>query len=245
MRNSLALALVATVVTVGAVASDAHACGFFNYHDVRLAPPKPAPVPVAQVKAPPPPPVPANERIATADQRLEDEKLAEAATQVLLAFPAIQKSVDLGTTPLERRAHVILALAVVRGGGALAGVSGFSSARDADRSANLEWAVSMLRQVDALRGNDPVAQANLGEALAARAGYEDEALSLLGDLAQRDLIGSAHAYAALAKLRSGRGEALASDDATRRCEAMTKSPERVCKPAAKPSVVDTRLAVRD
>jgi hypothetical protein len=244
MKSVLALVLVGAVAVVGGVATDAHACGFFNYHDVRLQPRK-APVPVAQaVKPPPPPPIPANERIALADQRLEEEKLVEAAKQVVTAFPAI-KSQDVGGSPLETRAHIILALAVVRAGGSLAGVTGFSSKRDADRAANLEWAVSTLRQVEASRSNDPVAQANLGEALAARAGYEDEALAILGKLASRDLMGSAHAYAALAKLQAARGEALASEEATRRCEAMTRSPERVCDPARAVAAVDTRLAVRD
>ena len=245
MRKILTLVLAGTAAAaiVGAVASDARACGFFNYHDVHLAPPKRASVPVAQVKTPPPAPLPANERIATADQRLEEEKLADAATQVVTAFPAI-RSTGVGASPLETRALRILSLAVVRAGGSLPGVPGFVAAGDAQRGANLEWAIGVLRQVDAARPDDPVAQANLGEALASRSAHEDEAFAILDGLATRDLMGSAHAYATLARLRAGRGDAVASDDATKRCQTMTKVPAAVCKPAPK-AATDTRLAVRE
>jgi hypothetical protein len=242
MRIQAAVLVGVLVAAAGGAASDAHACGFFNYHESRPVAPKAAPVPVAKA-APKPAPVPASERIAAADQRLDEEKLSLAAAQVVAAFPTI-KTMDVAKEPLETRAHCILALALVRSGGSLAGVEGFSSAREADRAANLEWGVSTLREVEASRHDDPVAQANLGEALAARGSYEEEAVRILGGLANRDLMGSAHAYAALARLRASRGEALASDDATKRCESMTKSPEAVCHPRPASASIDARLAIR-
>jgi hypothetical protein len=243
MKIQAAAVLGILVASLGG-ANDARACGFFNYHEYHPVV-QHKPVPVAKAAAPKqaPPVVPASERIATADQRLDEEKLSMAATEVLAAFPAI-KGAPVGATPIETRAHIILALALARSGGTLPGATGFTSTREADRAANLEWAVATLRQVEATRHNDPVAQANLGEALAARAGYEDEALGILAPLAGKDLLGSAHAYAALAKLRASRGERLASDDATKRCEVMTKSPEAVCHMRLVASA-DARLAARD
>jgi hypothetical protein len=247
MRSVLAVALVGTMAAVGGVVSDAHACGFFNYHPQVVVPqkvlPKKAPVPVAKAVAPKPAPVPASERIAVADQSLDDEHLSNAAAAVLAAFPKI-KTMQVASSPLETRAECILALAIVRSNGSLAGVDGFSSAKAADRNTNIDWAISTLRQVEASRPNDPVAEANLGEALASRTGTEDEAVAILGNLANRDLMGSAHAYAALARLRASRGESFASSDATRRCESMTKAPEAVCHGASATASRDARLAIR-
>jgi hypothetical protein len=218
--------LLAALLGAAAVASDAHACGFFDYVEVRPRV-RPKPVPIA-----------ANERIATAVQRLEEEKLADAGTEVVTAFPTI-RTIAVGASPLETRALRVLALAVVRGDGTLANVRGFSGRGAADRTANLEWATGVLRSISAERRNEPVAQADLGEALAATAGKEEEALAILGDLADRDLVGSAHAYSALARIRASRGDADASRSALSRCELMTRSPTVACK------APDGRLAVRD
>jgi hypothetical protein len=238
-----AAAVLGILVASLAGATDARACGFFNYHEYHPVV-QHKPVPVAKAVAPKQPSlvVPAGERIATADQRLDEEKLSMAANEVLAAFPAI-KSAPAAATPIETRAHVILALALARSVGTLSGVTGFSSSREADRAANLQWAVATLRQVEATRHDDPVAQANLGEALEARQGYEGEALGILAPLATRDLLGSAHAYAALARLRASRGERVASDDATKRCEVMTKSPGAVCH--VRLVLADARLAARE
>jgi|HubBroStandDraft_2_1064218.scaffolds.fasta_scaffold181560_2 hypothetical protein len=206
------------------VASDALACGFADYREYRPIAPKPKPLP-------------ASDRIAAAEQRLEEDRLADAAGQVVAAFPRIQIA-GVGQSPLETHAARILALALVRGEGTLAGTAGFSGTTERQRSAQLGWAVSTLRAVSESRGDDPVAQADLAEALASRPATEDQAIALLDDLAARDLLGSAHAYATLARLRSKTGDAGKVRAALERCELMTKSPSAVCKSP------DTRVAMR-
>jgi hypothetical protein len=210
------LLLAALLGAAPFAATDAHACGYFDYREVR-------PVHISK-----PAPVPANVRVANADQRLEEEHLAAAGTEVVTAFPTIRRT-RVGASPLETRALHVLALAVVRGEGSLAGVTGFAGTREVDRAGNLEWAASTLRAIDATRPNDPVTQADLAEALATRAAHEEEALGILGDLAARDLLGSAHAYAALARLRAARGDVAATRGALARCERMTRSPAVVCR----------------
>jgi hypothetical protein len=194
---------------------EARACGFLDYGSRLDVSKRPKATPVS-----------ASDRIVAAEQRLEQERLPEAGAQVVTAFPKI-RTTDVGSSPLETRAARILALALVRSDGALANVTGFSA--ESERAINLEWSVAVLRLVSGARTNDPVAQADLGEALSALSKYETEALGVLADLADRDLVGSAHAYAALARLRAARGQSSASRAALGRCEAMTASPGAVCR----------------
>lgn len=227
MKLARSVLLVALVGSGAVVASDAWACGFFDYVQVRPAKPRPKPVPVA-----------ANERIATAVQRLDEERLVDAATEVVAAFPNV-RSTQVGASPLETRGQRVLALAVVRGEGALAGVHGLSATAPAQRAANVAWATGVLRDISAARRDDPVALADLAEALASTPAGEEEALGILSDLAERDLMGSAHAYATLARLRVSHGDAAAARGALSRCEQMTRNPASACK------APDGRLAVRD
>jgi hypothetical protein len=219
MRHTAAFVGGALLAIATCIVGDAVACGFVDYR---------APQPVE--RKPPPKPVPASDRVAAADQRLEEEHFAEAAGQVTKAFPRIL-AVHVGASPLETHAQRILALAIVRSDGKLAGVAGL-------RGASLEWAVDTLRAVSVARRDDPVAQADLGEALAASPRTEGDALPLLADLASRDLLGSAHAYAALARLQTKGGDTEKAHAALERCALMTKSPALVCR------VPDNRVAAR-
>jgi hypothetical protein len=216
MTCKKAIFLGALAVAATFSVPEARACGFLDYGsrlDVSKRAPKAAPVSPS-------------DRIVAAEQGLDQERLTEAGAQVVLAFPKI-RTTDVGSSPLETRAARILALALVRSVGTLANVTGFSA--ENERTINLEWSVAVLRLVSGARPNDPVAQADLGEAMSALSKYETEALGVLADLADRDLVGSAHAYAALARLRAARGQGSASRAALDRCEAMTSSPGMVCR----------------
>jgi len=168
--------------------------------------------------------------VSQAEQALSEGKLQRAAVKAVQAFPAL-RIVKVGAVPLADRAMRIVALASVRGDGALQ-VGGFNGATAADRAANLEWSIKVLRGLDAKRLHNPSYQTDLGEALSKVPAYQAEARKILDELAAKDLLTSAEGYAALARLRAESGEASARDEAVKRCEAMTKTP-RVCEvPAA-------------
>lgn len=209
---AFALATLPSVLAVG-YATDASACGMSIRMD--RTPQKPTPV----------------QEIARAEKALESGQNLVAAKAVLGNFPRVRE-VTAGANPLETRALRVFALAVVRSNG----VVNEKTARVGSKvewtpGANLEWAVQAIREINAKRVNDPTVQADLGEALSKLPHGQSEALAILQNLAQKDLMGSPHAYAALAKLRSDKGDAVGAEAALKRCEEMSKTPG-VCKPAS-------------
>ncbi len=215
----LAVSLVPAALAAASFASDASACGM----SVRLDPTPQRPTPVQE--------------IAKAEKALEGGQHLVAARTVLGTFPRV-RGVEAGQNPLETRALRVFALAIVRSDGAVSerstlGPSGkpSPSMQEWTPAANLGWAVQALREIDQKRPNDPTVQADLGEALSKTPQGQAEALTILQGLAQRDLMGSPHAYAALAKLRTKQGDQAGAEAAVKRCEEMSKSPG-VCRPSA-------------
>jgi hypothetical protein len=169
--------------------------------------------------------------VAKAEQELSDGKPSKAALSAVAAFPAL-RILKVGRLALADRAMRAMALATVRSNGAPS-VPGFPAATDAQRAANLEWSIRVLGGLNARRANNPSYQTDLGEALAKVPDHKDQALSLLGHLAEKDLLTSAEGYAALARLRAEAGDKASRDALVQRCEAMTKTPAVVCNvPAA-------------
>lgn len=168
--------------------------------------------------------------VAKAEAALSQGKYAQAAAKAVQAFPAL-KIVKPGTLPLADRALRILALASTRADGNVAAGT-MKSATAADRAANLEWSIDTLRRLSAQKMNNPTYQTDLGEALARVPSHREEAVKILGELADKDLLTSAEGYAALAKLRAEKGDANARLAAVKRCEAMTKTPKICDAPAA-------------
>ena len=71
---------------------------------------------------------------------------------------------------------------------------------------------------------NPTFEADAAEALARMPDKEPLALMMLRALAARDLIGSAYAYAALARLEAARGNETEAASADERCKRMAKRP---------------------
>lgn len=207
-------------VFAGAVGMrDAGACGFVYYGPRNEAPVKKAP---QRLRAPPKPKLTPSDQIAEADRLLEQGDNAGAIGNVVAVFAKVRTTdLDAISDPLQNRAARVLALAFVRGTGA---------------GDDLAWAGKVLDRVaNKLRTNDPVAKSEWAEWLA-RNGRQNEAYAVLAGLAKKDLLGSAPAYAAYARLLSARGDGQAAADAAGKCEAMTKSPA-ICKVPATPGRV--------
>ena len=217
MKHLLAYAVLPAALCAVFVAGEATASACGSAIRLEQGPARPTPV----------------QQVANAEKSLESGQNLGAAQAVLAAFPSI-RTATAGQNAIETRALRVMALAVVRSDGAVdekkAHVAS-ANGTDWTPASNLAWAVQALREVDQKRPNDPTVQADLGEALSKTTAGREEAMRILGGLAQKDLMGSPRAYAALAKLRSQSGDTVGAEAAIKRCEEMSKVPG-VCKPAS-------------
>jgi hypothetical protein len=173
--------------------------------------------------------------VAQAEQALRDGREVAAAGSILRMFPEI-RGLKHEKDPLLNRAFRVLAMAATRAGGALRVekevpreiLGTWRGAGAGERQANLEWSITTLRRLNEHRRNDPALQTDLGEALSKVDAHGAEALKVLGDLADKDLISSPEAYAALARLRAQTGDAAGRDAAAARCGTMTRD-AAVCR----------------
>lgn len=166
--------------------------------------------------------------VAKAEKAVDDEQYLAAAQGAVRAFPDLKSVEPSKSTAVSGRALRVLAMAAVRLDGALT-VAGAMKGDTADeRAQNLAWAVTTLRALNTKRQNDPGLQTDLGEALAKSSKTQTEAKKLLQELADKDLVASAHGYAALARLDAAAGDKAARDAAVKKCEGMTKTPG-ICK----------------
>lgn len=158
--------------------------------------------------------------LSQAEGALQTGKPTSAAISVLHAYP------DLRTTAAKdamlARAQRVAALAVVRTEGFLTAGKAFRASTAEERRASLEWAISTLRRLNAEKANTPSLQTELGEALSKLPETQSEALGLLDKLARKDLVTSAHGWAALAKLRGAAGDQEGQEVALKRYEALAR-----------------------
>lgn len=116
----------------------------------------------------------------------------------------------------------ILATASIRSAGRVSPYAWTDHRLGGDREQNLAAAVGMLermRKNDLLR-EDPTLLAALGEGLAQLPGREDNALQMLTSLADKDVLPSPSAWAALSRLRAQKGLVEEAKLARSTCEAM-------------------------
>lgn len=106
-----------------------------------------------------------------------------------------------------------------------------SSNSTTERYVVLNEAVQSLRSRLAENPDDPIRLSDLGEALAASFGHEAEARRLLEVLAAKDLVTSAHAYAALSRLRNQAGNAKGAAEALERCRRLDERGVACGRPA--------------
>ena len=172
--------------------------------------------------------------IARAEKALNDGQFTPAAVGVMQVFPKI-KNAPATSSPLTARGLRIMAVAIARTEGALSVGGVFNGATPDERAANLDWAITTLRDLSKLRPHVPFLRTDLGEALSKVPKHHAEALKVLSELADKDLITGAHGYAALARLREASGDKAGGDAALKRCEAIAKKTS-ICRASQAPSV---------
>jgi len=165
--------------------------------------------------------------IDQAEKQMLNGKYLEAASTVIRVMPHVRQ-LDPKRSKIVERAQRVLALATARSDGTMKFGALVPTYAQGDwhgdsaktREANLKWAVAQLRDVNTLHDENPAAQTDLAEAMAHLDETKDEALALLEKLAKRDLLASPEAYAALAALRSEKGDGTGQELALSRCKAM-------------------------
>lgn len=135
-------------------------------------------------------------------ERGDHEKVLATLSNV---FPDL-KTRKWNAKPSSDRAIRVAARALVRTDGSTK-VAPFKVTGESDGSANLAWAVTKLRERHAKDPHDPSASTDLGEALSHLPESRAEAKQILSSLESRDLLVSAHGYAALARLRAAQPDA--------------------------------------
>lgn len=159
-------------------------------------------------------PTPSPAQVVASAEKVLEVSPNEAARVISTHFPGIRSAVP-GANPVSTRALRVLAVA---------------TARSATKAEEIAWAVQSLRDIEKVKQNDPAVQADLGEALSRTETGKAEALTVLQKLADKDLMGSPHAYAALAKLKRDKGDAAGAQAAMTKCKEMSgKNAANACK----------------
>jgi hypothetical protein len=149
------------------------------------------------------------------------DAIASRITNLEYAYP--RKSPGQNDQLLNRGLRVV-ALAAVRLGGAV--TVDVKPTDDNAKLRNVQWAVKNLKEILDLDKDSAAKKSDYGEALAKT--NATEAKKILEELAKKDVVSTAYAYAALATLRANDGEDKGRDEALAKCKAMIKK-ESVCR----------------
>jgi hypothetical protein len=192
--------------------------------------------------------------VSDAEKLVNLGKPDEAARRLLSVDRSFATATP-GKSRLSDRALVVLAKAVVRSDGrvtideAKSGEARSTKAKTNEGGGaserNVAWSVGVLRALASKRSDDPGLASDLGEVLSRVPSEKAEARRVLESLEKRDVVASAYAYAALARLRAERASdapaflkaPLGAFESARRelelarCAGMTKAPS-ICRAGA-------------
>ncbi len=181
-------------------------------------------------------------RVQTVDRKLQDVKKAEhllalgeggkavkVAKRRFKKFTAATGEPDSGGA-LFNRAQRTIALATMRADGALdlgRGMRGKSASEQAD---NLAWATSVLEIQAASDPDNLLLRTFYAEALLHHPGGDLQAVQILGEMANDDLMPTARGFALLATAQQKLGDVSGHDLSVQRCLDLGEG-EDVCKVA--------------
>jgi hypothetical protein len=163
-----------------------------------------------------------------AEEALRGGQYAVASTELDSLRPRLIEARPLLRARFER----VAALLSVRTGGQWPSQRAETQNVGATRTRVLEAAVNKLRQRVADLPADPTRLTDLAEALAALPKHHQEAKLILERLAARDLVTSAHGYAALSRLRRQLNQENGANQALAACRKL--DPKGVACPSVAP-----------
>ena len=140
-------------------------------------------------------------RIVEAERLVDAGNTKDAVEWVKAANPNAAKS-KLGATPLSDRGLSVLARAAIRSGGAHALGHTSSEPSAEEKTAALNWAAGITREMHDRQPNDPHVSSLFAESLVRSPSEHPRVLKLLEPLEKSDVLPSAYGYAALAKVRA-------------------------------------------
>lgn len=207
--------VAASVVSPLLVSGNADACGGAIFQGSFQRPTRI----IRPGQAPTSKPAPAR-LIAQAEKAFDEGRMADALRTAIEAYPNIATA-NPSNDVMMNRALRLAAVVTARSGGARSP----SEARTPEqRAGRVEWAIRALRGLYQRNPSNVTLEGDLGEALAMVPEHEEEAHRRLSSLADRDLLGSAHAYSALARLHFSAGLTKKSVQALQRCSAIATKP---------------------
>jgi hypothetical protein len=170
-------------------------------------------------------------RLQLAEGALREGNLMLAAAEL----DAVTSRIPKAPPRLRARFERVASLVSVRADGQWPLLKPGAENGPAARARVLQTAVTKLRQRLAASPADPIRLTDLGEALAALPKHRKEAKNILEALLSRDLLTSAHGYAALSRLRSVAKDEAGAEAALNACRKLDEK-GLVCPGALPPKV---------
>jgi hypothetical protein len=171
-------------------------------------------------------------RVSRAEELLRQGEPREAARVLQRMWPKLRDAVPvLGSVPEIADGVRLMALAAVRAHGDVPSENGWSSWTPRERADNVSWGIRRLRMLAAAAPGSSVIKTDLGEALAGSVETEEEATDVLEALDDTDEMATPEGYAALAGLRSRKGDGLGAMAAAAHCRLNASNEEIQCSSA--------------